>query len=165
MIKSYSFDGCEVKIELENGKTYKAYMGGLFYGSYAAFFGFLVAEIEYAIGKRADVPKLRGMTWNEMWAIKDELVDHIKSTHYLDDESKAHFFVALCSALPDKRHLGDGHAWTDGDTIFVDNKLLREKLADVIEMIDDGVTVTTGYYDPSDGVDDDVTGWHYIDID
>lgn len=84
-MKSFSFDGFSVRVIFENGKTYKSFMGGLFGDKYAAYFGFLVAEIEYCIQERLNVSKLENLTWEEMSEIKDELVRRIKEDDFITE--------------------------------------------------------------------------------
>ena len=88
-MKSFSFDGFSLKIVFENKKTYQSFMGGLFEDKYAAYFGFLVAEIEYRIHERLNVSKLENLTWNEMWEIKDELVRRIKENDFITETEDA----------------------------------------------------------------------------
>ena len=84
MVKKYSFNGSVLAIELESGKTYQAFMGGLFGEKYAAFFGFLVGEIEHRIaGDLERCYKLDGLTWRDMWAIKDTLVERIRNEDFI----------------------------------------------------------------------------------
>ncbi len=81
----YSFDGGRLVIQFD-GKQYAATMGGLFPQSacgYAAFFGFLIAEIEHQIAGDMHIMKLHTFSWSDMWAIKDELSARIRSGEYL----------------------------------------------------------------------------------
>lgn len=81
----YSFDGGHLVLQF-NGKQYSATMGGLFPRNacgYAAFFGFLIAEIEHQIAGNMHIMKLHPFSWSDMWTIKDALSDKIRSGEYL----------------------------------------------------------------------------------
>lgn len=82
-------------------------------------------------------------------------------------------FTQICNCLAsygsEGRKVGGWrHIWSDGDRILCSMSADADLIADVLEMIG-YEDIHTGYYDPKedaqDGINDEYTGYWYVELD